>query len=119
MKKNDFQVLIRTTMQTMLDLTATKGEEYANSNADQHANFKRLAEEMGINPEQVLNVYLSKHLDGIKSFIRTNKVYSEPVEGRIDDAILYLILLKGLLVDREKVRQDEEMGILLCGDDKG
>lgn len=103
MKKSDFQDLLTATHNTLRALTDTKGEEYANSgerrDTDQLANFKRLAAEMGITPEQVLNVYLTKHMDGIKSYIRTGKVLSEPIEGRIDDAILYLILLKGLVID--------------------
>lgn len=109
MRKDQFQRLLRETHETMVKLTATKGEEYANSEskdaADQHANFKRLSAELGLTPEQVLSVYLTKHLDAVKSFLRTDREFSEPIEGRIDDAILYLILLKGLVQEkREKLR---------------
>jgi len=113
MRKDRFQALLKTTHDRMVELTATKGEEYANNtpvgevitqaqlNAeDQHANFKRLADELGMTPEQILSVYLTKHLDAIKSFLKRGRTFSEPIEGRIDDAILYLILLKGLTIER-------------------
>lgn len=114
MRKDRFQNLLKATHDRMVELTATKGEEYANNTIfgnseadhmaqDQHANFKRLSEELGMKPEQVLSVYLTKHLDAVKSFLKHGRVYSEPIDGRIDDAILYLILLKGLVVEgREK-----------------
>ena len=98
MNKHQFISFLENTYRSLLELTATKGEEYSRD-ADQLANFKRQSVELGITPEQVLQVYLNKHLDSIKSFIKTQRVLSEPIEGRIDDAILYLILLKGLLED--------------------
>lgn len=110
MRKDRFQQLIASTFTAIRDLTATKGQEYSNTaaqhDADQHANFKRLAAELGLTPEKVLSVYLTKHLDSIKSFIRTGAVLSEPIEGRIDDAILYLILLKGLVADSHKAAEE-------------
>lgn len=121
MRKDRFQALLKTTYDRMVELTATKGEEYANNAPidapasstdirnqladaqDQHANFKRLASELGMTPEQVLSVYLTKHLDATKSYLKHGRVWSEPIEGRIDDAILYLILLKGLIIERREV----------------
>ena len=88
---------LKTTLEELIHLTRTKGREYAN-NDDQLANFKRLGTQLGLRPEQVLYVYLAKHLDSIQSFLRhPEQDLSEPIEGRIDDAILYLILLKALL----------------------
>ena len=89
MRKDRFQQLLIQTHEQMLKLTASKGEEYANNEAsglaDQHANFKRLAEELGLTPEQVLSVYLTKHLDAVKSYLRVGREFSEPIDGRIDD----------------------------------
>ena len=99
MNGSEFAYLLDATHQRLVDLTATKGREYANSD-DQLANFKRLSATLGISPEAVCFVYLTKHLDSIQSHLRCpEKLLSEPIEGRIDDAILYLILLKGLLND--------------------
>lgn len=98
MNKDQFKALLDSTHKTLVDLTQSKGEEYSRD-ADQLANFKRQAEELLMTPEKVLMVYLNKHLDAVKSFVKTGKIYSEPIEGRIDDAILYLILLKGIVRD--------------------
>ena len=82
------------TTERLVDLTRTKGREYANSD-DQLANFKRLGKQLGLSPEKVIMVYMTKHLDSIHSYVRNpEQDLSEPIDGRIDDAILYLILLK-------------------------
>ncbi len=97
MKSIEFRALVNATADNLLELTDTKGREYANSD-DQLANFKRLADQLNLSPAQIAYVYLTKHLDSIQSHIRDpEKLLSEPVESRIDDAILYLILLKALL----------------------
>lgn len=102
MNKAEFKELLDEQHRILCLLTSTKGEEYARSD-DQLANFKRSAEEAGITPEQVWLVFYNKHADAIKSFIAKPPTKwgavgpSEPIEGRIDDAILYLILLKGLI----------------------
>lgn len=84
------------TMERLIELTDSKGREYANSD-DQLANFKRLATRLGLSPAQVAMVYLTKHLDSIDSWVSNPyQDLSEPIDGRIDDAILYLILLKAI-----------------------
>ena len=114
MKKSRFQKLLNQTFAQMVELTASKGEEYANNaatpDADQHANFRRLAAELGMTDQQVLSVYLTKHIDAIKSYLKVGRVYSEPIEGRIDDAILYLILLKGMIVEAKELEMGSPAG---------
>lgn len=106
MKKERFKKLLTQQLETLQQLTAGKGEEYARSD-DQLANFKRQAAEFGMEPEKVLAIYLNKHLDSIKTYIKhkaPGSVYalSEPIEGRIDDAILYLCLLKAMVVEQKE-----------------
>ncbi len=98
MNKEDFKKVIEETFEQIRTLTATKGEEYARS-SDQLANFRRSAEEAGIEPEQVWIVFFNKHIDAIKTFAKGQARHtpSEPIEGRIDDAILYLILYKAMV----------------------
>ena len=87
---------LQSTLERLIELTRSKGREYANSD-DQLANFKRLAKRLGLSPAQVCMVYLTKHLDSVDSWVRNPaQDLSEPIEGRIDDAILYLILLKAI-----------------------
>lgn len=99
MNGTDFRAFLAHTHQTLQDLTDTKGVEYSNS-IDQLANFKRLAASLGVTPEFIVLVYLTKHLDGINSFVANGGELSEPIFGRIDDAILYLVLLKACIFEQ-------------------
>lgn len=99
----EFKLLLSQTCDRLNHLTETKGHEYAND-ADQLANFRRLAVILRLDPRVVLYVYLAKHLDAITHYIGQVQddrpiACSEPIDGRIDDAILYLILLKALIMD--------------------
>ena len=101
MNKAEFQEVLRETNDTLRALTDTKGREYANS-LDQLANFKRLSAQLGLTKEQVVMVYLSKHLDSVHSYVRNpDQDLSEPIQGRIHDAILYLVLLKACIIDED------------------
>ena len=106
MDKERFQDLLNDTFTDMRELTATKGREYAGSD-DQLANFKRLGEALRMAPEAILFIYLTKHLDSITTYVRELQEHelSEPIDGRIDDAILYLILLKGLTLERRYAKR--------------
>jgi hypothetical protein len=46
-------------------------------------------------------VYLKKHLDSIASYVKDGKIHStEPIRGRIVDAIVYLTLIGGMIEER-------------------
>jgi hypothetical protein len=91
------------------NIMAKKGREYA-GNEDRLANFKRGAANCGVNPETVLYVYLSKHIDSLSTFIRdlertknlksVEEKLTEPIAERLKDAINYLLLLHGLIKER-------------------
>jgi hypothetical protein len=99
MNRNEFtSSVIDSTFQEILELNKRKGHDYAGDD-DALSNFKETGKRKGIKPEQVLGVHLDKHLSAIDTYIREGQVESEPIEGRIDDAILYLLLLKGLVME--------------------
>src|SRR5574337_1295810 len=82
-------------------LSHLKGGEYA-GDKDRLANFRRNAEALGIAMETVWAVYAAKHWDAVMQFVkdvatRTDRVRSEPIEGRIDDLIVYLLLFKAII----------------------
>lgn len=101
MTNADFLVLVERTTKHLYELSASKGKEYTDGSADRLENFKSEAKNCGITELQIWSVYASKHYRSIQSYIRHGgKVFSnEPIEGRIDDLLLYLLLLKGLIVD--------------------
>jgi hypothetical protein len=96
----EFDKLFVTMCEEERDLLMRKGIEYSGKE-DRLANFKKLANDLGLNPKQVLFVYLTKHLDSIRSYIKNGKVMSnESIEGRIADARNYLALLRGLIEEK-------------------
>ena len=108
MTSDEILAQIKLTFETCDSVFASKGKEYANDNMDQLANFKRIAKNLGVDPYVPLMTYMTKHWDSINNFIKcavsdTTYTSSEPIEGRIDDLILYGILLKCLI--KEKTSQ--------------
>ena len=75
-------------------------KEYAHRDDNVFANFERVAERLNISPEKVLMVYLLKHIDGITAYIEGHKSQREDVRGRITDTIVYLILLWGMIEEK-------------------
>lgn len=96
--RDQLRSLIGLTFDHVTALNDTKGREYA-SDADATANFKARASQLDIDPLKVWGIFFGKHIDAINAFIRTGHTLSEPIDGRIDDAILYLILLKALIAE--------------------
>ena len=94
-----------------LALIDTKGREYTGgaeqgNDLDTLANFKRVAERIGLSALHVWGVYFLKHVDAIGTYLQDpTRETSEPITGRIDDARTYLGLLECLLVDLDPVEQ--------------
>jgi hypothetical protein len=92
---------LKLVIEELEDLLHNKGKEYS-STEDCLANFKH-GTDIGVTPEQKLWIFLDKHLSSIKTYIREGQVFSnEPIEGRINDAINYLFLLRCLIVDNKQ-----------------
>lgn len=84
-------------------------KEYAGGE-NAFGNFIRLGEQLDLLPEKVLWVYLTKHLDGIRSYLNGHHSQREPVRGRIKDAIVYLSLLAGMAETREDQLEEIRAG---------
>ncbi len=80
-------------------------KEYAHTDDNAFANFERVSQYLNIPREKVLWTYLQKHLDGITSYLNGHCSQREPVTGRINDAIVYLIILRGMIEENEPVLQ--------------
>lgn len=99
MNRAEFLDLIESEFAKIVEINKRKGHDYAGED-DALANFKRHAEQLGLTPEQIWGVYAGKHWDAIMTYVREGAVASEPIEGRIQDAILYLFLLRGLVEEK-------------------
>jgi hypothetical protein len=71
--------------------------EYEDGKANALSYFDELGRDLDIPREKVLWILSKKHVKGILAHIRGHKSQREPVEGRIHDLIVYLIILKGML----------------------
>lgn len=97
--------LIDETIQKITTLSRLKGGEYA-GDQDRLANFRRNAIALGLPMESVWAVYAAKHWDAVMQFVmdlNTGKTRErmEPISGRVDDLIVYLILFKAILEERD------------------
>lgn len=101
MRREVFVELMDSTYEELKKLNSTKGNDYAGDD-DALNNFKTAALRVGLEPTQVWGVYFLKHIAAIETFIKDGNVKSEPIEGRVQDAILYLFLLLGLIVEKEQ-----------------
>jgi hypothetical protein len=112
MNQEHFDKIVAGTVDSIHKLLAVKGGEYAGSE-DRLANFKRGANLTGCTPLQVLFVYMSKHYDGVATYVRDeaarmNRPRSEPIDGRLDDLINYCILAKALIEDQRLAAREWE-----------
>ena len=108
MTHQEFNLYQAELLHKVMDMGATKGKEYSNSE-NRFGNFDRLAVELDLTNIKVAWVYTKKHLDGIASFCRTQKELSEPIEGRIVDAIVYLTLIAGMIAERDRTLKVEKL----------
>lgn len=79
--------------------------EYAHDDTDAFANFNRAELLTGVSRVKVLMVYFQKHYDGVISYLNGHKSQREDVRGRINDMIVYMCLLRGM-IDEVEVKND-------------
>lgn len=100
----EYERIVEDTISQIHSLSKLKGGEYA-GDVDRLANFRRNAEALGLNMEQVWSVYAAKHWDAVMQYVKdlgtgTERQRLEGIEGRADDLIVYLILFKAILKER-------------------
>lgn len=97
--------LIERTFETVRQLGALKGGEYSGDD-DRLKNFRRNGDAMGLPMDTIWAVYAGKHWDAIQQYIKdwrtgTERVRLEDIAGRADDLIVYLLLFKAMLEERD------------------
>ena len=101
MTRAQMQKVMETVFAECQALRVAGQQEYAHREENAFANFERVAERMGLNSMQTLMTYLEKHMDGIHSYVSGHRSQREDVRGRINDAIVYLCLLRGMVEEAE------------------
>lgn len=108
MQEKEFVELMDSMEKTEHDIMGVKGMEYTQGDlkTDRLANFYRIAKEINCDPKLVCYIYLKKHLDSIACFVKNNQEYSEEkIDGRINDARNYLVLLNAIIQEQKKERK--------------
>ena len=97
MKSKEMIKLMNTIFDSILKMHKEGQKEYAHDEDNVFANFDRIASQTNTDRKMVLWIYLMKHIDGIASYINGHKSQREDVRGRITDALVYLIILWGMI----------------------
>jgi hypothetical protein len=112
MKADDFKKVLQERMNKTWGILALKAKEYA-SDSDRLHNFKRAAAMQNITPEKALIGMFAKHMVSIMDMVddldldRHNRM--ETWDEKLGDAINYLALLEGLIVERHNVNFDRSV----------
>jgi len=104
MKSKEYKIWRDAFIKETFDLSDKKRIEYCNGNQDNdvHTNFKVIGEKLGLDPMQVLSVYLNKHIESLSSFFKTGNTFSdESIESRVMDIINYLLLAMSMKNDKD------------------
>ena len=101
MTKNQMREVMEGLQEEEMKMREAGQKEYAHNDGNAFANFERVAEQTGMTREQVLFVYLLKHIDGIAAYIKGHRSQREDVVGRVVDARVYLALFAGMVTEDE------------------
>jgi len=104
-----FAKLVNETFDTIGTLIDLKGGEYSGDD-DRLLNFRRNGVDLDLPMETVWRVYAGKHWDAVGQYIRDlqtgkNRQRLESIEGRVDDLLVYLLLFKAMVREREESQQ--------------
>ena len=106
MTPKDFETVVEYTMAECRRVLLAKNEEYARE-GDRLHNFKRAAEKLGCIPEEALLGMMVKHevsiMDMVEDLWPKAKISPAALrewDEKVIDNINYLILLRGLVIER-------------------
>lgn len=91
----------------VFDTMAKKGHDYRQGNdSDLLHNFRTVANTVGTDMEKVWFTYFYKHYAAMCTFIKEGgQSESEPIEGRIKDQIVYLVLFWKMVQERKQAKE--------------
>jgi len=103
-KETNFDIDIQSTLQKIKNLLIVKGKEYRRNNNPYH-NFESGALVTGQIPERVLHGFFLKHFvsyqDMLNDIEKGNYPKTEVVEEKFNDMLVYLIIQKAMILERQ------------------
>lgn len=84
-----------------IDLIRKKNSDYTQGHGahDRIAHFRAAAQDLDLPMLKIWQVFVRKHWATIQKFANGGKLESEPIDGRIDDVINYMVLLAAIIED--------------------
>lgn len=102
MTRDDMAHIMEIVFEECQELRAAGQKEYAHDEGNAFANFERAAADFSdIDRKQALWIFAMKHRDGIAAYLDGHRSQRENVRGRINDLIVYLCLLRGMIDEEE------------------
>lgn len=101
MKRDEFLAAVRESFEETHGILEKAQVEYSDPE-NAFAEFEATADLLGITREQVLGVYLNKHVRGLFSWIRGNKLQRDSVHGRVADVTNYVAILSAMAKQAEE-----------------
>lgn len=82
-----------------IEILRRKNADYSQGEQrrDRIAAFKRIARDIELPVRKAWAVFAQKHWGAIMRYVKDGRVDSEPIEGRIDDMINYLVLFASIV----------------------
>lgn len=98
--------IIADAMKRAEKLFATKNAEYGDK-TDILANFRRLSDQQGVPMSTAWFFLAGKHIDTITQYVKDvrenkNRARSEPIRDRIDDMVVYSLLLLAIVAEENR-----------------
>lgn len=104
-RPNYFDAIVESTLQQIKNTLITKGKEYRR-NGDVFHNFNEGAKRTGKTPEQVLQGFMLKHEISVNDMVQDIALgvmpTAEAVNEKMNDILVYNLVLKGMLLNRVK-----------------
>jgi len=99
----DFKIQKEKLLDLANEIMSKKQPEYTNQDEDVFYNFKNTAKSLGLEPMEVWAVFFHKHIQAILTHAHNpNMDEAEPIESRYADALNYLFLGYGLIIENKK-----------------
>ena len=102
MNNSDFNVVLENAITDLEETLFIKGSEYSHTQ-DRLKNFKDAADFNGIEPEQALWLFVTKHIIALKDFvwqIDDNRITKNQWAEKLGDIRAYMVLLEALVEER-------------------
>jgi hypothetical protein len=92
-----------------MDIMDAKGADYQGEEKEGvNGNFYRNARLLGVPPVTIWAVYFNKHIDSLMTFVRTGRLESEGLRGRLDDIRNYIDILEAMLVEESIITHPDK-----------